>query len=113
MRPSSTAAAPTFSSSRDNFVVPGIGTIHGCCASNQARAPMSRKRVESSREVFRMLIRNESESDWAAISDVNRRAFNAEGEPQLVEALRAAGKLTLSLVAPLWFQDCGRLGYRQ
>jgi putative acetyltransferase len=46
-----------------------------------------------------MLIRNESESDWAAISDVNRRAFNAEGEPRLVEALRAAGKLTLSLVA--------------
>src|SRR5208283_2907230 len=31
-------AAPRFSSSRCNFVVPGIGTIHGFCASNQAIA---------------------------------------------------------------------------
>ena len=35
---SSTAAAPMFSSSRCSFVVPGIGTIHGFCASSQASA---------------------------------------------------------------------------
>ncbi|MNR49268.1 hypothetical protein D3C85_1686200 [compost metagenome] len=31
-------AAPMFSCKRCNFVVPGIGTIQGFCASNQARA---------------------------------------------------------------------------
>src|SRR5437588_8388321 len=30
--------APRFSSSRCSFVVPGIGTIHGFCASSQASA---------------------------------------------------------------------------
>src|SRR3954465_11277083 len=30
--------APRFSSSRWRFVVPGIGTIHGFCASSQTRA---------------------------------------------------------------------------
>ena len=35
---SSTAAAPMFSSRRCSFVVPGIGTIHGFCASSQASA---------------------------------------------------------------------------
>ena len=35
---SSTAAAPTFSSRRCSFVVPGIGTIHGFCASSHASA---------------------------------------------------------------------------
>src|SRR5205814_4447884 len=35
---SSIAAAPMFSSSRCSFVVPGIGTIHGFCASSQASA---------------------------------------------------------------------------
>ena len=35
---SSTAAAPRFSSRRCSFVVPGIGTIHGFCASSQASA---------------------------------------------------------------------------
>src|SRR6266566_1193924 len=35
---SSTAAAPMFSSRRCGLVVPGIGTIHGLCASSQARA---------------------------------------------------------------------------
>jgi len=35
---SSTFAAPTFSSRRCSFVVPGIGAIHGFCASSQASA---------------------------------------------------------------------------
>ena len=35
---SCTSAAWTFSSSRCNFVVPGIGTIHGCRARSQASA---------------------------------------------------------------------------
>jgi len=35
---SSMAAALMFSSSRCSFVVPGIGTIHGFCASSHARA---------------------------------------------------------------------------
>jgi putative acetyltransferase len=48
-----------------------------------------------------MLIRNESGSDWAAISNVHKRAFDADGEPRLVEALRAAGRLAVSLVAVL------------
>ena len=46
-----------------------------------------------------MLIRHESATDWAAISEVHRRAFGAEGEPRLVEALRAAGRLSVSLLA--------------
>src|SRR4051812_47840369 len=33
-----TEAAPRFSSSRCSLVVPGIGTIHGFCASNHASA---------------------------------------------------------------------------
>jgi hypothetical protein len=35
---SSTESAPMFSSRRCSFVVPGIGTIHGFCASSQASA---------------------------------------------------------------------------
>ena len=35
---SSIAAAPIFSSRRESFVVPGIGTIHGFCARSQASA---------------------------------------------------------------------------
>ncbi|MGF6382662.1 hypothetical protein OKW33_005412 [Paraburkholderia atlantica] len=31
---STTLAAPTFSTRRGSFVVPGIGTIHGFCASS-------------------------------------------------------------------------------
>ena len=35
---SSTSTAPRFSSRRSSFVVPGIGTIHGFCASSHASA---------------------------------------------------------------------------
>jgi hypothetical protein len=35
---SSMAAAPMFSSTRASFVVPGIGTIHGFCASSHVSA---------------------------------------------------------------------------
>jgi putative acetyltransferase len=48
-----------------------------------------------------MLIRKELETDWATISDVHSRAFDTEGEPRLVEALRTAGHLSVSLVAIL------------
>jgi putative acetyltransferase len=48
-----------------------------------------------------MLIRDESETDWAAISEVHRRAFDADGEPRLVDALRVAGRLAVSLIAVL------------
>ena len=53
---SSTPAAATFSSSRSSFVVPGIGTIHGFCASSHAsaicagvaffRAPISGEQID-------------------------------------------------------------------
>jgi hypothetical protein len=33
-----TSAAPMFSSSRSSLRVPGMGTIHGFCASSQASA---------------------------------------------------------------------------
>jgi predicted N-acetyltransferase YhbS len=46
-----------------------------------------------------MQIRDERETDWAAISDVRRRAFDADGEPRLVDALRVAGRLAVSPVA--------------
>jgi hypothetical protein len=40
-----TEAAPQFSRNRCSFVVPGIGTIHGFCASNHASQKNS-KRLE-------------------------------------------------------------------
>jgi putative acetyltransferase len=44
-------------------------------------------------------IRNETTNDFAAIREVNERAFGGTAEPQLVDLLRAAKKAVVSLVA--------------
>lgn len=44
-------------------------------------------------------IRAEASGDEPAIRGVNEEAFGGPGEAELVDALRAAGKVTLSLVA--------------
>ena len=56
---SSSSAAAMFSSSRCSFVVPGIGTIHGFCASTQrarpapASRPCARRSVRASSTIAR------------------------------------------------------------
>jgi putative acetyltransferase len=60
-----------------------------------------------------MLIRKESEADWTAISEVHRRAFGAEAEPRLVEALRTAGHLLVSLVAVLGDVVAGHIAFSE
>jgi putative acetyltransferase len=52
-----------------------------------------------------MRIRLETPDDVAAIREVNRAAFVSKVEPDLVERLRAAGNLAISLVA----DDGGRI----
>jgi putative acetyltransferase len=46
-------------------------------------------------------IREEQPRDTTAIRDTNERAFGDIGEAQLVDALRASGAVTLSLVAEI------------
>lgn len=46
-----------------------------------------------------MTIRPEMVADFAAIRDVNRRAFGGEDEPRLVDSLRDGGYARVSLVA--------------
>ncbi len=46
-----------------------------------------------------MLIRHECPADLAAIGEVHRHAFERDGEARLVDRLRAAGLVVLSLVA--------------
>lgn len=46
-----------------------------------------------------MLIRNERSDDAVAIYAVHAGSFPTEGEAKLVDALRAAGRLSVSLVA--------------
>jgi putative acetyltransferase len=46
-----------------------------------------------------LVLRDEVEGDRAAIDAVNRAAFGGPDEAELVDALRAAGALVLSLVA--------------
>jgi len=46
-----------------------------------------------------VIIRNESTADWAAIRSVNEAAFEGSLEADLVDKLRAAGDILLSLVA--------------
>lgn len=46
-----------------------------------------------------VLVRDEAPADVAAIRDVVRRAFEQPAEAALVDALRRAGKATISLVA--------------
>ena len=47
-------------------------------------------------------IREEAPEDVAAIHRLNASAFETDAEAKLVDALRAAGALTLSLVQPVW-----------
>lgn len=55
-----------------------------------------------------LVLRDEVEGDRAAIDAVNRAAFGGPDEAELVDALRAAGALTLSLVA---IADEGLVGH--
>ena len=52
-----------------------------------------------------MRIRLETPDDVAAIREVNRASFDSKVEPELVERLRAAGNLAISLVG----EDDGRI----
>lgn len=47
----------------------------------------------------RLVVRDEAEGDRERIAAVERAAFEGAGEAELVDALRAAGALVLSLVA--------------
>ena len=46
-----------------------------------------------------MKIRDEDQNDISAIQNIHRRAFGGDYEPKLVEMLRNAGRVSLSLVA--------------
>ena len=65
---SSIAAAPKFSSRRASFRVPGIGTIHGFCASSQASA-ICPGYLESTIDPVRVAV---------DAKNVNLRGFDAE-----------------------------------
>ncbi len=47
----------------------------------------------------KVVVRPESQGDHAAIREVNRLAFEGEGEARLVDALRDGGLFRASLVA--------------
>lgn len=55
-----------------------------------------------------LLIRDEAPADVASIHALNATAFETEAEALLVDALRANGRLTLSLVA---VEDSGVVGH--
>lgn len=54
-------------------------------------------------------IREEDQSDIPAIHNIHRRAFGGDYEPRLVEMLRNAGRVTLSLVAIIEDQVVGHV----
>jgi putative acetyltransferase len=56
-----------------------------------------------------MIIRREESQDVAAIRDVNEQAFGGSGEANAIEALRARGAATLSLVAVIDDRVVGHL----
>ena len=61
-------------------------------------------------------IRNETPNDYAAISDVTERSFRPLGfetlnEPFIIEALRAADALTVSLVAEIDHHVIGHIAF--
>jgi putative acetyltransferase len=56
-----------------------------------------------------MIIRREESQDLAAIRDVNEQAFGGSGEANAIEALRARGATTLSLVAVIDDRVVGHL----
>jgi putative acetyltransferase len=56
-------------------------------------------------------IREEAPEDAAAIHELNASAFETDAEAQLVDALRAAGALTLSLVAEVDGEIVGHIAF--
>jgi putative acetyltransferase len=58
-----------------------------------------------------MIVRPESKSDMEAIQRVNREAFGRAGEATLVDALRQAGALPVSLVAVVENQVVGHIAF--
>lgn len=58
-----------------------------------------------------LVLREELEGDRAAIGAVNREAFGGAGEAELVDALRAAGVLVLSLVATVDDEVVGHVAF--
>lgn len=63
-----------------------------------------------------VLIRNEAPKDYAVISDVTERSFRPLGfdtlnEPFVIEALRAAGALSVSLVAEFDSRVIGHIAF--
>ena len=93
---SSTSAAPRFSSSRCSFVVPGIGTIHGFCASSHASAiwagvALPACRGDGADQIDQSLIRlpglrRKSWNDVAEVGTVERRALaDRPGEKALAQ----------------------------
>jgi putative acetyltransferase len=62
------------------------------------------------------LIRNETPDDYAVISDVTAQSFRPLGfdtlnEPYVIEALRAAGAITISLVAEIDDEVIGHIAF--
>jgi putative acetyltransferase len=60
---------------------------------------------------MRSVIREEDASDVAAIHRLNATAFETDAEAKLVDALRAAGALTLSLVAEADGEIVGHIAF--
>jgi putative acetyltransferase len=60
---------------------------------------------------MRSVIRDEVPGDAAAIHGVNTSAFETDAEAKLVDALRAAGALTLSLVAEADGEIVGHIAF--
>lgn len=63
-----------------------------------------------------VLIRNETPEDYAVISDVTAQSFRPLGfdtlnEPFVIEALRAAGALTIALVAEIDHHVIGHIAF--
>jgi putative acetyltransferase len=60
---------------------------------------------------MRSVIREEALADAAAIHRLNTMAFETDAEAKLVDALRAAGALTLSLVAEVGGEIAGHIAF--
>ena len=92
---SSTCAPPRFSSSRCRLVVPGIGAIHGFCASSQASAICagvaafrSAKALQpvDEREIPLAILFGEARHDIAEVGRIERRLLvDLPGEKALAE----------------------------
>jgi putative acetyltransferase len=63
------------------------------------------------RNVAKPVIHRENESDAASVFEVHRTAFETDAEARLVDALRAAGDIVLSLVAEMDGKVVGSVVY--